>query len=111
LKGEKAITPRFRQRFAKAFLDMLVLRMLQEQPLWGYKIISQIHKNYEVKVGYGIMYPLLNSLEKEGFIKSRLEFRGKRKRKVYEVTPKGANLIKEYHNFLKEQLQMLGAPS
>jgi PadR family transcriptional regulator PadR len=84
---------------------MLVLTIVRIRPIWGYKIISEIERDFGVKVGYGTIYPLLNSLEKMGFIRSRLELKNKRKRKVYEITAKGVELIKLYNDFLREQLE------
>jgi len=97
----------FRQRFAKDFLDILVLRLVQTEPMWGYRIIRKVEKLFEIKIRHGALYPLLNSLEVNGLLKSRQEVRGRRVRKVYEITPKGMQLVDSYHDFLREQLQML----
>jgi PadR family transcriptional regulator PadR len=103
-KDEKLIS-KIRQRFARDFLDMLVLTIIRIRPMWGYKIIGEIERDFGVKVGYGTIYPLLGSLEERGFVRSRLESRNKRKRKVYEITVKGIELIKSYNEFLREQLE------
>lgn len=97
----------FRQRFAKDFLDILVLRLVQTEPMWGYKIIRKVEKLFEIKIRHGALYPLLNSLEVNGLLKSKKEVRGRRVRKVYEITRKGIQLVDSYHDFLREQLQML----
>jgi len=97
----------FRQRFAKDFLDILVLRLIQAEPMWGYKIIRKVEKIFEIKIRHGALYPLLNSLEMNGLLKSKQEVRGRRARKVYEITPKGMQLLDSYHDFLREQLQTL----
>ena len=74
--------------------------------MWGYKIIKTMETNFEIKLGHGVMYPLLNTLEKGGFLQSTQEKHGGRIRKIYEITPKGIQLLDAYHEFLKEQIAM-----
>jgi DNA-binding PadR family transcriptional regulator len=97
----------FGERFAKDFLDVLVLRLIQREPMWGYKIIKKVETLFNVKLRHGALYPLLNALEANGFLTSKEEVRGRRVRKVYEITPKGTQLVESYYDFLREQLQML----
>lgn len=94
------------QRIGRNFTDIMILRLIRMQPMWGYKIIKAMEARFGVQLGHGVLYPLLNSLEKTGFLKSRREKHGGRVRKVYEITPKGIQLIDAYHRFLKEQIEM-----
>jgi len=103
----KAHAKEFKQRFAKDFLDILVLRLIQTESMWGYKIIKEIEKLFEIKLRHGALYPLLNSLQANGFLISKQDVYGRRLRKVYEITPKGTQLIDSYYDFLREQLQKL----
>lgn len=105
MSSNEELISEVRRRFARDFLGMLVLTIVRIRPMWGYKIIGEIERDFGVKVGYGTMYPLLRWLEKGGFIRSKLESRNKRKRKVYEITAKGIELIKSYNEFLREQLE------
>ena len=93
-------------RFSRNFLDILILRLVQAEPMWGYKIIKKTEALFGIKLRHGAIYPLLNSLEADSFLKSKQEVNGKRKRKVYEVTTKGAQFVDTYYGFLKEQLLM-----
>jgi DNA-binding PadR family transcriptional regulator len=94
-----------KRRFAKKFMDILVLRLLNKEPLWGYKLASRIEKTYGVKVGPPVIYPLLRNLERSSLIKSREEkVAGERTRLVYEITEKGLQLVKDYLDLLKSQL-------
>lgn len=97
----------FGKRFAKDFLDILVLRLIQREPMWGYKIIKKVETLFNVKLRHGALYPLLNALEANGFLTSKEEVRGRRVRKVYEITLKGTQLVESYYDFLRGQLQML----
>jgi DNA-binding PadR family transcriptional regulator len=96
---------KMKHRFVKSFLDMVVLKLIQTEPMWGYKILKKTEELYQIKLRHGALYPLLNSLEKNGFIKSTKELQKGRIRKVYQITLKGTNLIKTYKNFLKQQLK------
>ena len=87
------------------FLDILVLRLIQSEPMWGYKIIKKTEKLFEITLRHGVLYPLLNTLETEGYTSSRKTTTRGRVRKVYEITQKGTQLVDAYYSFLKEQLE------
>ncbi len=96
-----------RQRFIKVFLDVLVLKLVRTEPMWGYRIIKETERLFGVKLRHGALYPLLLRLEVRGFLRSRLEVEQGRMRKVYEITSKGIQLIESFHDFLREQLGTL----
>ena len=93
------------QRINKTFLDILVLRLILEEPLWGYKIIKKTEKLFNIKLRHGALYPLLNLLEENNYIKSKQIVKGGRIRKVYEITSKGTQLVDAYNNCLLDQLK------
>ncbi len=95
------------ERVTRSFLDILVLRLVQSEPMWGYKIIKKTEKLFGIKIRHGALYPLLNSLEIKGFVKSKKTARRGRVRKVYKITPKGEQIVDSYCDFLREQLQGL----
>jgi len=93
------------QRFSKNFLDIHILRLIQKKPMWGYKLIKQTEELFGIKLRHGAVYPLLNSLEARGFLRSRKEVEGRRVRKIYEITSRGIQFIEAYYDYLREQLQ------
>jgi PadR family transcriptional regulator PadR len=95
------------QRITRNFLDILILRLIQTEPMWGYKIIKKTEKLFGIKLRHGALYPLLNSLERKKYVKSTKITKGGRVRKVYEITPNGTQLVDAYRNFLKQQLEGL----
>jgi PadR family transcriptional regulator PadR len=95
------------QRITRNFLDILVLRLIQTEPLWGYQIIKKTERLFGVKLRHGALYPLLNSLESEGYTRSKKITKEGRVRKVYQITLKGKQLLEAYNEFLKEQLKGL----
>ena len=95
------------QRINRNFTDILVLRLIQVEPIWGYKIIKKTEKLFELKLRHGALYPLLKMLEMEGYVKSEKTTKRGRVRKIYKITPKGTELIGTYQDVLKEQLEKL----
>ena len=75
--------------------------------MWGYKIIKKTEKLFGIKLRHGALYPLLNTLETEGYVKSEKTTKRGRVRKVYKITQKGTELIGAYHEVLKDQLEKL----
>lgn len=92
------------QRIFRSFLDIMVLRLVQVEPTWGYKIIKHVEAQHGIKLRHGALYPLLNNLERKGFLRSRKEAEGGRVRRVYEVTSKGIQLLDAYNEFHAEPL-------
>lgn len=95
------------QRIVRNFLDIHILRLIQTKPAWGYMIIKRMQALFGIKIRHGALYPLLNSLEDKGFLRSQKQTERGRVRRVYEITSKGIQLIESYYDSLREQLQML----
>jgi PadR family transcriptional regulator PadR len=93
------------QRITRNLLDIQILRLIQAKPMWGYKIKKQAETNFDVRLRHGALYPLLNSLEKNGFLTSERQPQGGRTRKVYTITAKGKQYLETYNSILQEQLQ------
>jgi DNA-binding PadR family transcriptional regulator len=89
-------------RFVRGFLDVTVMKMLLEEPIWGYKMMEVLKDRYGIKVGPAVIYPLLDSMEADGLILAEEVYSGKRKRKVYEVLPKGETMLKNMDRILKD---------
>lgn len=60
-------------RHVKTFLDIVVLAMLNGKPMYGYKLIAAVHKEFGVLLSPGSLYPLLHSLEDNKWIDSHFE--------------------------------------
>ena len=93
------------QRITKNLLDIQLLRLIRAQPLWGYRIKKKIETEFQVKLRHGALYPMLNSLEKNGFLTSQKQHQGGRARKVYTITKKGKEYTDTYYSVLKEQIE------
>ena len=86
-------------------LDIQILRLIQAQPMWGYKIKKVVEALFGVRLRHGALYPLLNKLEQKGFLTSEKQQKKGRTRKVYTITRKGIQHLEAYINILKEQIE------
>jgi DNA-binding PadR family transcriptional regulator len=93
------------QRITRNLLDIQILRLIQTQPMWGYKIKKQAETKFDVKLRHGALYPLLNSMEQKGFLTSQKQQQGGRTRKVYAIAKDGKQYLETYNSILKEQIQ------
>jgi DNA-binding PadR family transcriptional regulator len=87
----------------KGLLDLIVLQFLSSQPMHGYQVITRIRKTFGVYFGPSTIYPLLNVLEKKGYVKSEWNMNNERPRKVYKLTTEGQSLL----NFTEDSLNFI----
>jgi PadR family transcriptional regulator, regulatory protein PadR len=76
----------------KGTLDMLILRTLLLGPQHGHGIACSIEQSSDsaLRVDHGSLYPALQRLQQEGWIKSQWgTSRNARKAKFYSLTPAG----------------------
>jgi len=83
----------FQTKLMKGLLDLIVLQLLKSQPMHGYQIITHIRKDFGVYFGPSTIYPMLNSLERKGYVKSHWNLEKDRPKKVYTLTAEGRNLL------------------
>ncbi|MGD0645077.1 MAG: helix-turn-helix transcriptional regulator [Candidatus Bathyarchaeia archaeon] len=92
------------QHIIRNSLDVSLLRIVQAQPTWGYKIKKQVEADFNIKLRHGALYPALNSLKQKGFLESKELHQGRRIRKVYVITKNGKAYLQTYSNIIKELL-------
>jgi len=92
------------QRITRNLLDIQILRLIQPEPIWGYKIKKQAEADFGVKRRHGALYPLLNRLENESFVTGQKQKQDGRTRKVYSITQKGKNYLQAYYSVIQEQM-------
>ena len=90
-------------KLMKGLLDLIVLQLLNTKPVHGYQIITRIRKSFGVYFGPSTIYPLLNTLEKKGYVKSEWDMSNERPRKVYTLTTEGRGLL----NFTEDSLNFI----
>lgn len=77
--------------FMNGVPELLILRLLAEQEMYGYEIVQAIRNRTAevVAVGEGVVYPVLHGLELEGALKSRRKTVQGRSRIYYSLTATG----------------------
>jgi PadR family transcriptional regulator, regulatory protein PadR len=92
------------QHIVRNLLDIQLLRIIQAEPTWGYKIKKQVENDFNIKLRHGALYPTLNELESKGLVESKKQQKDGRSRKVYNVTENGRIYLQTYYNILRGQL-------
>jgi PadR family transcriptional regulator, regulatory protein PadR len=84
-------------------LEMMVLRLLQRQPLHGYALVQQIQRASRdlLHVEEGSLYPALQRMLKERWVKAHWDVSSTGRRvRIYQITTAGANhLQREVSSF------------
>ncbi|NLF87941.1 helix-turn-helix transcriptional regulator [Candidatus Bathyarchaeota archaeon] len=92
------------QHIIRNLLDIQLLRIIESEPTWGYKIKKQVETEFNIKLRHGALYPTLNNLEIKGFVVSRKQQKDGRARKVYTITADGKTYLRTYYSILQGQL-------
>ncbi len=77
-------------------LQLILLKMLREEPRTGYDLLKDLASRTDGRwvPSKGSLYPALERLRAEGFIKVRST--GPRSKKVYAVTPKAKEMLEPF---------------
>jgi len=90
-------------KLMKGLLDLIILQFLSSEPMHGYQVITRIRKNFGVYFGPSTIYPLLNTLEKKGYVNSEWNMNFDRPRKIYKLTNDGQTML----NFTEDSLNLI----
>lgn len=105
-------TKEVQTKLMKGLLDLVVLQLLNQQPMHGYQLITRIRKSFGVYFGPSTIYPLLGGLERKGQVSSIWNMESERPRKVYKLTNEGQallNFTEESLNLISRRITMTGA--
>jgi PadR family transcriptional regulator PadR len=83
--------------FMNGVPELLILRLLQQQEMYGYQIVQAIRERTGsiVAIGEGVVYPVLHGLEQDGALKSRRKSVNGRSRIYYSLTQRGARRLSD----------------
>jgi PadR family transcriptional regulator, regulatory protein PadR len=97
----------FGRELKRGTLEMLLLNLLSEQPMYGYELISTLEKSggKQFQIKEGTLYPVLYRLEDAGYIEPRWETQERGvPRKYYHITTAGSEqlerLLQEWQEFI-----------
>ena len=74
------------------FVRLHVLNHANAGPIFGIGIIERLAFHGYV-LSPGTLYPILHGLERDGFLSSRAEIAGNRRRRIYEITEAGQRAL------------------
>ncbi len=83
--------------FMSGVPELLLLRLLEQQEMYGYELVRLIKSVTEeaISLGEGVIYPALHGLERNGSLKSRRKAVGGRTRVYYSLTGKGRQRLEK----------------
>lgn len=81
--------------FMNGVPELLILRLLQQDEMYGYEIVQAIRSRTGavIAVGEGVVYPVLHGLERDGALTSRRKTVNRRSRIYYSVTRAGSHRL------------------
>lgn len=96
---------RYEQQMKKGILDMLIMKLLQQEEKYGYQLIQELKQKSEgiITLKEGTLYPALYRLEEGGWIQSRWSVANDKEvsKKYYCLTPEGTQALKEIFSIWK----------
>ena len=102
----EVISMKISKELLKGSTSIMILKIISEKDSYGYEITQTLYQksNNSFKLNEGTLYPILHSLEKEGYIESyRKNSETGRERKYYRITAIGMmklnSQIKEWELF------------
>ncbi len=79
--------------FVRGFSRSVILWLINQQPLSGYKIVKEMNRLTGQRFHPGKVYPLLYELERDGYIVGDIVQRGRQRIKYYATTERGIALL------------------
>jgi len=90
--NQKGYKMTLNRKFFLGFIRIHILHHASQEEIYGVQMMDELEKHgYDISPG--TIYPILHSLEREGYLKSRKEnVRGKIRR-YYKITSKGKKIL------------------
>jgi len=85
----------------KGNTDILILSLLESEPMYGYQMIKELQRRSEgfFRLGEGTLYPALHRLERAGLVQGRWQrLASGQERRYYSLTRKGERRLEEQAN-------------
>ena len=106
-----------RREQLKGHLDLLLLSVLADGPAHGYAVIAALRERSgeELTLPEGTVYPALHRLEAAGLLRSYWAEQAGRRRRLYELTARGASVLeqlrREWRRFATGVQAVVGGPA
>ncbi len=102
----------------KGSVRLLILKLLDREPMYGYQMIQHLRERSEgyFRLGEGALYPLLHEMEGQGFLRPEWrEQEARPRRRYYHLTVRGrkelARRLAHWEGFTRAMDLMLEASS
>ena len=92
------------RNFFLGFIKIHILFHASEGPIYGVGIMKEIRR-HGYKISPGLIYPMLQSLEKQEFLTSDRQVVDGKVRKYYEATEKGLKMLEDSKERIKELVE------
>jgi len=92
---------RYLAQLLKGNTDVLILSLLDVQPMYGYQMIKELEQRSDgfFRLGEGTLYPALHRLERGGLVQARWQrLANGQERRYYSLTRKGERWLEERAN-------------
>jgi len=96
----EALEKEVQTKIVKDNIELLILKIANQQPTHGYQIMTTINKTYNTQLGPSIIYPTLTQLEQKKHITSTWINTTTRPRNIYTITPQGQKFLETYQTTL-----------
>lgn len=109
--SEEALVCSTRQGVPTGLLMHYILHKLASKPAYGYELLTDIqHKTqYKWRPSTGSLYPLLKKMIDKGFIETKEEKVSGKIRKLYTITPKGLQQLRNAKKLFLNASERLAA--
>ena len=92
------LKPNIQERMLRAFLDLIILQILQHRSMTAYRIDSFIMDKFSTKLSPSVVYAKLYSMERQDLIKCVQLGHSK----SYSLSGKGKELLANKHGIIEE---------
>ncbi|MCD6452787.1 MAG: helix-turn-helix transcriptional regulator [Dehalococcoidales bacterium] len=89
------------REFFLGFIKIHLLYHASQEPIFGVAIAQELAR-HGYKVSPGTLYPVLHSLEKQGYLKSEFKVVNGRVRKYYQATAEGKGALEQAKQKIRE---------
>jgi PadR family transcriptional regulator, regulatory protein PadR len=94
-RGEyRQMKERVLRKLFLGFIQIHILYHAGKEPIYGVLMIDELER-HGYKISAGTLYPILNSLSKNGLLRKKDQLSGGKIRKYYTLTAAGRNVLAE----------------
>jgi DNA-binding PadR family transcriptional regulator len=92
------------RKFFLGFIRIHLLYHASEEDIYGVEMIEELNR-HGYSISPGTLYPILHSLEKEGFLISKQKNVNGKIRKYYSITKQGEDILTEARKKITELVE------